>query len=101
MPYRILLARDIKRQLQELPGNIKPLARQQIARQASDPRPPRSKELEGHSGHYRLWLGAKYRLVWQVIEEEKLVEIEYVGPKSPDLYATLSLIRPGREPSKK
>ena len=101
MPYRILLTRDIKRQLQELPGNIKALARQQIARLAIDPRLPRSKELEGHAGHYRLWLGAKYRLVWQVIDEEKLIEIEYVGPKSPDLYAMLNLPRPGREPSKK
>jgi mRNA-degrading endonuclease RelE of RelBE toxin-antitoxin system len=100
MPYRILLTRDIKRQLQELPGNIRALARQQIAGLASDPRPARSKELQGHAGHYRLWLGAKHRLVWQVIEEEKLVEIEYIGPKAPDLYKTLDLARPGHEPPK-
>jgi len=98
MPYRILLTRDIKRQLQDLPGNIKALARQQIAHLVIDPYPSRSKELAGHTGHYRLWLGAKYRLVWQVIEEEKVVEIEYVGPKSPDLYEKLDLARPGREP---
>jgi len=54
MPYRILLTRDIKRQLQDLPGNIKALARQQIAHLVIDPYPSRSKELAGHTGHYRL-----------------------------------------------
>ena len=51
MPYRILLTRDIKGQLADLPGNIKAVARQQIADLANDPRPPRSKELAGHGGH--------------------------------------------------
>ena len=98
MPYRILLTRDIKGQLADLPGNIKAVARQQIADLANDPRPPRSKELAGHGGHYRIHLSARYRLVWEVREEEKLVEIEYVGPKSPDLYAKLNLARPKPEP---
>lgn len=100
MPYRILLTRDVKRQIKDLPGNIKGIARRQIANLMANPRPPRSKELTGHSGHYRIWLGAKYRLVWQVMDEEKLVEIEYVGPKSPDLYGKLGLSRPSSGPSK-
>jgi hypothetical protein len=48
------LTRDIKRQLGDLPGNIKAMARQQIAGLIDNPHPPRSKELVGHVGHYRL-----------------------------------------------
>ncbi len=98
MPYRLVLTRDIKGQLKDLPGNIKAIARRRIADLVNDPRPPRSKELAGHNGHYRLHLGAKYRLVWLVNEEEKTVEIEYVGPKPPDLYERLGLARPDSEP---
>ncbi|MBI2976642.1 MAG: hypothetical protein HYY33_06790 [Chloroflexi bacterium] len=100
MPYRLLITRDIKEQLRGLPGNIKAVARQQIAGLADDPRPSQSRELAGHNGHYRLHLGPQYRLVWQVIESEKIVEIEYVGPKPPGLYEKLGLARPKPVPPK-
>lgn len=96
MQHRILLTRDVRRQLKDLPGHVRALARQQIAGLLIDPRPPRCKELAGHPGHYRLRLGAKYRLVWQIREEDRIVEIEYVGPKAPDLYDKLGLARPAR-----
>ena len=98
MTTRILLTQDIKKQLQNLPGNIKAVARQQIAALVADPRPPRSKELDGHSGHFRLHIATKYRLVWLILEEDQIIEIEYVGPKSPDLYETLGLTRPEAPP---
>jgi mRNA-degrading endonuclease RelE of RelBE toxin-antitoxin system len=93
MPYQLILTGDIKRQLGDLPGHIKTMARQQMAVLITDPRPPRSKELDGHVGHYRLWLGPKYRLVWYVREDEQAVEVEYIGPKSPELYKKLGLGR--------
>jgi hypothetical protein len=34
-----------------------------------------------------------HRLVWQVLEEESVVDLLYVGPKSADLYARLGLGR--------
>ena len=94
MAYRIIITQDIKKQIADLPGHIKAIARQQIARLASEPRPPRSKELEGHLGHYRLHLSNDYRLVWLVSDEDQFVEIEYVGFKIPDLYSQLGLGRP-------
>ncbi len=97
MPYRLLITRDIKKQIKDLPGNIRAVARQRIANLLTDPRPPGCKELDEHAGHFRLWLSAKYRLVWQVIEEDKLVEIEYVGPKAPELYEKLGLGRSSAE----
>jgi mRNA-degrading endonuclease RelE of RelBE toxin-antitoxin system len=99
MPYRILLTQDIKKQIQNLPGHIKAIARQQIAALALNPRPPRSKELEGHNGHFRLHIATAYRLVWLILEEDAIVEIEYIGPKSPALYEALGLARPNDTPS--
>lgn len=46
------------------------------------------------SREIRLWIGRDYRLVWRVSDEEQLVEIEYIGYKTPDLYAQLGLARP-------
>jgi len=97
MSYRLSISRDIKQQIEDLPGNIRAMARQRIAGLVDDPRPSDSKELMGHAGHFRLWLSAKYRLVWQMIEEDKLIEIEYVGPKAPELYEKLGLKRPDSE----
>jgi mRNA-degrading endonuclease RelE of RelBE toxin-antitoxin system len=97
MAYRIIISSDIKRQIQALPGHIKPIARQRIAALSSNPRPPRSKELDGHAGHYRSHIATNYRLVWLVNDEDLYVEIEYIGPKTPDLYDTLDLARPGSD----
>jgi mRNA-degrading endonuclease RelE of RelBE toxin-antitoxin system len=98
MPYRLIVTRDIHRQIDNLPGNVKAIARQRIANLTLDPRPPRGKELDGHSGHYRLHLTVKYRLIWKIVEEDQLIEIEYVGPKPPDLYDRLGLARPTAKP---
>jgi hypothetical protein len=57
------------------------------------PRPTRAKELDEQPGYYRLWLPREHRLVWQVLDEEEIVDLLYVGPKSPDLYQRLGLER--------
>lgn len=91
MSYKIIFDKAILHQIQRLPGNIKAVAKQQIALLSDNLRPPKSKEFAGHPNYYRMWLGAKHRLVWHVFDEDKIIEIEYVGPKSPDLYAYLGL----------
>ena len=97
MTYRIAFSREIRRQIESLPGYIKTMAKQEIASLSDSPRPPRSRELTGHPEYYRLWLGADYRLVWHVMDEERMVEVEYVGLKTPDLYDRLGLGRPPAE----
>ena len=94
MPYRIAYTYAVRRQIADLPGHIKAIARQRIAALSEDPRPHRGKELTGHPNYYRLWLESDYRLVWHVMDEECIVEIEYVGLKLPDLYERLGLGRP-------
>jgi mRNA-degrading endonuclease RelE of RelBE toxin-antitoxin system len=93
MPYRIAFSGEVRRQIGSLPGHIKALAKQEIAGLSDDPRPPQSTELTGHPTYFRLWLGRDYRLVWRVLDEEQMVEIEYVGYKTPGLYERLGLAR--------
>ncbi len=91
--YRIAFSKEVRRQIADLPGHVRTLAKQEIADLSENPRPARSKELEGHPEHFRLWLGADYRLVWRVRDDEQIVEIEYAGPKTPSLYERLGLGR--------
>ena len=91
--YRITYTRFFRQQLADLPGHIKSLARQEIAALSAIPRPRHGRELAGHPGWFRLWLGRDYRLVWRVDDEAQIVELEYVGLKSPDLYEQLGLGR--------
>jgi mRNA-degrading endonuclease RelE of RelBE toxin-antitoxin system len=94
MSYQVRLSKAVRRRLNDLPGNIRNIARQRIIALAEQPRPHDAKELEGHSGYYRVWLGANYRLAWQIIEAAEMVDILYVGLKLPDLYRGLGLPRP-------
>lgn len=93
MAYRLRYDREFWRQLERLPGDIRNLARQTIRALADHPRPSQAKELDGHPGYFRLWLSREYRLVWQVLEEELIVDLFYVGKKLPDLYERLGLGR--------
>ncbi|HHC25542.1 MAG TPA: hypothetical protein ENK58_09080 [Desulfobacterales bacterium] len=93
MKYQVILSKAIRRHLNRLPGNVRNIARQQIISLSEQPRPGNAKELEGHPEHYRMWIMGKFRLVWYISEDEQSVDILYVGPKSPELYAYLGLSR--------
>jgi mRNA-degrading endonuclease RelE of RelBE toxin-antitoxin system len=97
MAYRVVFSREVRRQIIDLPGHVKPLAKQEIAGLSDHPRPERGQELAGHPDTFRLWLGADHRLVWRVFDDEQMVEIEYVGPKTPNLYDRLQRSRPPSE----
>ncbi len=79
MTYRVKLSKAIQRQMQALPGHIRPLARKRILALAEKPRPDDAKELEGHPDYYRIWyriwVGGRFRIVWQMIDDEQLVDI--------------------------
>ena len=94
MVYRLRYDRRFMHQLESLPGDVRSMARQQVKALISNPRPSRAKELDEHPGYFRLWLPRDYRLVWQILEDERVVDLLYVGLKLPDLYERLEL---GRE----
>jgi len=80
-------------QLMALPGDVRSIARRTVTTLAETPRPARAKELDEHPGYYRLWLPREHRLVWQVLDEDQIVDLLYVGLKLPDLYQRLGLER--------
>ena len=93
MPYRLRFERRLLQDLEALPGDVRTIAGQQVKSLTAVPRPAGAKEPDEHTGYYRLWLPRGHRLVWQVLEEEGVIDVLYVGPKQPDLYARLGLGR--------
>jgi len=87
--YRLSFDRELKRRVSELPGKLRQEVKRRIADLARDPRPAGAVELRGHPDVYRVWLSdARYRLVWQIFEQELRVAIYYAGRK-PDYEALL------------
>jgi mRNA-degrading endonuclease RelE of RelBE toxin-antitoxin system len=93
MRYRLRYDRRFIRLLEALPGDIRSVARRRVKALADEPYPSGAKELDGHPGYYRLWLPRDCRLVYEVREEERIIDLLYVGPKSADLYEKLGLGR--------
>jgi mRNA-degrading endonuclease RelE of RelBE toxin-antitoxin system len=93
MSYRLRYDRNLMRQLETLPGDIRSLARRTISALTQNPFPPGAKELDRHPGYYRLWLPLNHRLVYTVLREEQVIDLLYLGPKPPDLYERLGLGR--------
>jgi len=91
MTYRLRYDRRFLRQVDELPGDVRSVARKSIKELAVRLHLPHAKELEDHPGYWRLWLPRGYRLVWEVLENEKTIDLLYIGLKSPDLYDQLGL----------
>ncbi len=81
------------RLLESLPADVRSVARKQVKALAFEPQPPGVKELADHPGYYRLWLPRGCRLVYHVLQDEQVIDLLYVGPKSPDLYERLGLSR--------
>lgn len=93
MNYRIRASNTIRKQLRKLPGNVRNLARQRMLSLSRQPRPEDARELQEHPGYYRIWISGRFRLIWHVIDDEEIVDILYLGPKSSDLYERLDLGR--------
>ena len=81
-------------QLNRLPGDIRSIAQRTISLLAREQYPPRAKELTDHPSYYHLWLPRDHRLVYQIIVDEQVVHLLYIGPKLPDLHEQLGF---GRE----
>jgi hypothetical protein len=66
-----VLLEKLEQAIRELPP-ARRVARERIAGLASEPRPSRSKELDGHPGYYCLHIATTYRLVWLVDDIDPL-----------------------------
>ena len=93
MAYRLRVDRRFLRLLDALPGDLRAVARRTIKNLAVEPRPTSAKELDEYPNHWRMWLPRRHRLIWRVLDDEQVIDVLYVGPKSSDLYEQLGLGR--------
>ncbi|MCU0493671.1 MAG: type II toxin-antitoxin system RelE/ParE family toxin [Chloroflexaceae bacterium] len=93
MSYRLRFDRPFLRSLEALPGDLRSIARKTIQALADNPRPAQAKELDEHPTYFRMWLPRNHRLVYQILDDDEIVELLYIGLKYTQLYDDLGLGR--------
>ena len=89
MSYRIEVEPPARQEIRALPGYVRAQAEALIDALADDPRPARAKELHGKPGIYRLWLAARWRIVYEIDEDAQVISILRVRRKERIDYQSL------------
>ena len=82
--YSVQFVRSARKELERLPDAILPRVFARIEALAAEPRPPGCKKLRGARDLWRVRIG-DYRVVYQVDDRQRLVEIRAVGDRK-DVY---------------
>lgn len=89
MRYRLNIARDVQRQVDRLPGNMRQRVKRTIASLAFEPRPENAEELgEELAGFWRIKLD-DYRIIYSIHDDVVTVEIIRVVKRTPKTYVGL------------
>lgn len=89
MSYQIDVTAEALDELKALPAHVRPLARQIIDALAQQPRPPRTRELRGKPSIYRIWLEKRWRIVYEIDDDERRILIRRVRRKEHIDYESL------------
>ncbi|MBI3957396.1 MAG: type II toxin-antitoxin system RelE/ParE family toxin [Chloroflexi bacterium] len=81
MSYQIEVAPPARQEIARLPGYIRTQARQLIGELGRNPFPARAKELRDKPHIYRIWLAGRWRIVYFVDDELRIVRILRVRRK--------------------
>ncbi len=73
MNYWVEISPDAQKEIAALPGYVRAPALKLLHSLMENPRPPRAKELRDKPNIYRLWLVKKWRIVYSIDEDRKLV----------------------------
>ena len=88
-PYRLRINRNVKRQVDRLPGHVRQRVRRLINSLAQNPRPDNAKELRNLPGRYRIRLNG-WRVIYKVDDDALQVIILAVKYKrGPEIYQNL------------
>jgi mRNA interferase RelE/StbE len=87
--YRIDVEQPARKEIKDLPGYVRAQATALIDALADDPRPPRAKELLGKPNIYRLWLAGRWRIIYEISEDAKVISILRVRRKERIDYESL------------
>ncbi len=98
MNYQIRYVHQALLDVRGLPGFYRQRAKGVIEALASDPRPPKSKELRDLPTCRRIWLGQSWRIIYQVEDDSETVYVLGVRPKNSRTYQDLQLaFQPGKD----
>ncbi len=89
MSYRIELHREALFELKALPAHIRAQAIELIDLLAVTPRPPRAKELRDKPGIYRIWLARRWRIAYEIDDEQQTVIVRRIRRKTDIDYGSL------------
>lgn len=90
MVYRLRIAKEVMRQIDRLPGNMRQRIRHAIAQLPTDPRPLASKQMEGDLSAYHRLRIEEYRIIYTIDDEIIQIEIVRVVRRSPQTYEGLN-----------
>lgn len=79
-PYSLRFKDSVEKDLRRLPAQVRSRCLARIDQLREDPRPRASAKLTGAVRTYRLRVG-RYRVVYQIDDQERRVTVEYVRPR--------------------
>jgi mRNA-degrading endonuclease RelE of RelBE toxin-antitoxin system len=88
--YQVKLTSTARKEVQSLPAHVRAQALQSFKALRDTPRLPRSKELRGKPGIFRIWLAGRWRIVYEIDEDAQLVIILRVRLKDEIDYGSIS-----------
>lgn len=81
MSYRIEITPAARQEIRGLPAYVRSQAVQLIDELGRDPKPARANELRDRPNIYRIWLAGRWRIVYEVDDEQIVVLILRVRRK--------------------
>lgn len=85
MPYRVEVSPAAGRDLRRLPPDVRARLETVVMALADEPRPPGVRKIQGEEQARRVRLG-DHRVVYDVLDAEKLVVILHVGRRNERTY---------------
>jgi mRNA interferase RelE/StbE len=84
MGYQLIIPRNVRKNLDELPDDVAIKIQEAIMLLAENPRPFGCRKLKGDNG-YRIKVAGDYRVIYSIDEKQKTVEILNAGHRK-DIY---------------
>ncbi|MEL7224307.1 MAG: type II toxin-antitoxin system RelE/ParE family toxin [Cyanobacteria bacterium J06576_12] len=74
MPYKVLIAKPVQKQINKLPLDIQLRIDAKVQALATDPRPEGVRKLKGYDSEYRIRVSS-YRVRYEIDDDENTVRI--------------------------
>ena len=87
--YQLEISKQVRRQIDDLPGHVRQRIKCEIARLSFDPRSDQSEELQSAlHGYHKIKLD-RYRIVYRIDDEAAVVQVLKAGKKHTGFYDDL------------